>query len=271
MPLVFTVKMNQQAQNFPALHDIELELTRLMQIKREQLTPLLQQPTLLTHYADVVIQQQNQLLLTKSILTSPQLSQLIREMIQHLNQSSRYLKPKKFNVLQKWLGIDLEQQASSVGYVNQLNSLVQQAARLSERVAVEVYQSQKNLQALHDLRIEMAHHVVAAEQFLQEARQFSHVQHLQMIEDRLNKKINMLMTSQSATDLAMLQIQLSQNVAMTILDRFNEAKNVLIPSWQQHVLQLRQADSPVELQKLNDARDRLIDTLDGAVRSNQKT
>lgn len=260
--------MNAQALTFPALHEIDLDTRQLLHIQREELTPLLQQPALLTRYADHLVQQQNQLLMVKSLQTAPQLSQIISQMINHLNQSGRYLKPKKFNILQKWLGIDLEQQAGSVSYLNDLNTLVQDAARLSERVSVEIYQSQKNMQSLHDLRFDMAHYVVAAEQFLQEVDHFATSSTLDHIKDRLHKKINTLMTSQSTTDMAMLQVQLSQNVAMTILDRFNEAKNVLIPAWQQHVLQVQQAQSPLELKRLNEARDRLIQTLDRAVQSN---
>lgn len=260
-----------QSLTFPALHDIETNIGRLVAIKRQYLTPVLEQPTLLTNYADDLVQKQNQLILSKSIQTSQELSQLIGRMISHLNESNRYLKPKKFNFLQKWLGIDLEQQAGSVSYLNDLNSLVKEADRLSQRVAAEIYQSQKNMQTLHGLRVEMAHYVVAAEEFLQDVYLFASAQQIENIKERLHKKINTLMTSQSATDMATLQIQLSQNIAMTILDRFNEAKNVLIPSWQQHVLQAQQAQTPQDLQRLNEARDRLINTLDRAIKTNQTT
>lgn len=259
-----------QDLTFPALHDIELNVGRLVVIKRNSLVPLLDQPANLTHYADDLVQKQNQLVLSKSIQSSQELSQLISRIIMHLNHSDRYLKPKTFNFIQKWLGIDLEQQAGSVSYLNDLKRLVAEADRFSQRVATEIYQSQKNMQDLHSLRIEMAHFVIAAEQFLDEIPQFAATHQVENIKDRLHKKINTLMTSQSATDIAMLQIQLAQSVALTILDRFNEAKNVLIPAWQQHVLQVQQAKSPIELQKLNDARDRLIRTLDGAIQSNQK-
>lgn len=256
---------------FPALHDIELNIGRLVTIKRNDLVPLVDQPANLTHFADDLVQKQNQLILTKSVQSSQDLSRLINRMITHLNHSEKYLKPKKFNFIQKWLGIDLEQQAGSVRYLKDLNALVKEADRLSQKVATELYQSQKNMQILHELRVDMAHNVVAAEQFLEELPQFAPIHQIESIEHRLHKKINTLMTSQSATDLAMLQIQLSQNIALTILDRFNEAKNVLIPAWQQHVLQVQQARTPLELQKLNEARDRLVRTLDSAIKSNQNS
>ena len=257
-----------QDLTFPALHDIELNIGKLVSIKRYQLIPVLEQPAALTHYADDLVQKQNQLVLTHSIEKSKELSQLIEKIISLLNQSNRYLKPRKFNALQRWLGIDLEQEAGSLGYLKQLQKMLEEAGRLSQRLATEIYQSQKNMQVLHEYRVEMAHYVVAAEQFLNEAHQFAQAQQLENIKERLHKKINTLMTSQSATDLAMLQIQLNQNIAMTILDRFNEAKNVLIPAWQQHVMHVQHGNTPEDLQKLNDARDRLIQTLDRAVKSN---
>ena len=262
--------MTTQPLTFPALHDIETNMGRLVAIKRQFLTPVLSQPALLTQYADDLVQKQNQTILSKSLQTSQQLSQLISKIIAHLNASSRYLKPnKKYNFLQKWLGIDLEQQAGSVGYLNELNRLVKEADHLSQRVATEIYQTQKNMQTLHELRVEMAHYVVAAEEFLQDVYLFASADQIENIKERLHKKVNTLMTSQSATDMAMLQIQLSQNIAMTILDRFNEAKNILIPAWQQHVLQAQQAKTPQDLQRLNEARDRLIQTLDHAIKTNQ--
>lgn len=259
--------MTQYSQSFTALHDIALDQSRLMQIKRDELVPLLQQPTHLTHYADQLVQQQNQLLLSRPIQSSQDLSQIISRMIEQLNQSGKYLGQKKYNVVQRWFGIDLERQADSVNYLNDLNRVIEDATRLSNRVATEIYQSQKLMQSLHDLRNDMAHYVIAAEQFIAESNHFAQQGQFDYIQERLQKKINTLMTSQSATDMAMLQIQLSQNVAMTLLDRFNEAKNVLIPAWQQHVLNLQTADTPQELQRLNDARDRLIQTLDRAIKT----
>lgn len=260
--------MTQYPQNFIALHDIELDHETLMKIKRNVLVPFMHNPTLLTHYADHIVQAQNQLLLSQSIQSSEQLSQGIRQLIERLNQSKKYLGQKKYNFLQRWFGIDLEQQASSLRFLEDINQLIDSATRLSHQVATEIYQSQKQMKELEQLRVEMAHYIVAAEQFVQECPVFANNQmSLHSFLGRLNKKINTLMTSQSATDMAMLQRILSQNIAMTILDRFNEAKNILIPVWQQHVFQLQTAQNPQELQQLNEARERLIQTLDHAVKT----
>ncbi len=258
---------SEQTTTFTALHAIDLEQERITRIKRNVLLPLMQNPMLFSHYADNVVQEQNQLLLNKPIQSAQGLGQVIRQLIEKLNQSKKHLQQKKYNVLQRWFGIDLEQQAGSVQFFNDLNHLIDKASRLSHKVAGEVYQSQKQMQHLHRLRTEMAHYVIAAEQFETECQAFAQQQDISMFKQRLNKKINTLMTSQTATDMAMLQIELSQNVAMTILDRFNEAKNVLIPTWQQHVLSLQSGQDPQELQQLNDARHRLIVTLDNALHS----
>jgi hypothetical protein len=264
----FEAQMTQYSQNFIALHDINLDQEMLLKIKRNVLVPFMRNPTLLTHYADHIVQEQNQLLLSQSIQSSQQLSQVIRQLINQLNQSKKYFGQKKYNFIQRWFGIDLEQQAGSVNFLNDLNQLVEVATRLSHQVATEIYQSQKQMQQLEQLRVDMAHYVVAAEQFVQECHAFAdNKMSLDPFKDRLHKKINTLMTSQSATDMAMLQQNLSRNTAMTILDRFNEAKNILIPAWQQHVLQLQTVQNPQELQQLNAARERLIQTLDHAVKT----
>lgn len=78
------------------------------------------------------------------------------------------------------------------------------------------------------------------------------------------------MTSQSATDMAMLQRILNQNIAMTVLDRFNEAKNLLIPAWQQHIMSVQAGHTPEQLAQLDKAREQLISTLDKAVKSSKK-
>ncbi|KAF7275646.1 hypothetical protein GWI33_011465 [Rhynchophorus ferrugineus] len=259
--------MTMAVHNLLALHDIVLNQSRLTQIKRDELAPLLKQPNALTQYADTLIQQQNQQLLSNTITSAQALSQVIHRIIVQLNQSKKYLGQKKYNFIQRWLGIDLEQQVGSLQYLNELNALIDEAALLGHRVATEIHQSQENLQSLHDLRTEMAHYVVAAEQFLLEIDQFAKQQYLDDFKPRIQKKINTLMTSQTATDLAMLQMQLSQNVAMTILDRFNDFFFFFFPAWQQHVFNLQSVQTPQELQRLNEARERLIQTLDHAIKS----
>ncbi len=261
--------MNQNTPQFTALHQLTLEQERITRLKINVLVPMMQNPTLLTHYADNVIQEQKQLLLSQPIQSGQELSHIIQTIIEKLNQSKKYLKPNKtYNAIQRWFGIDLEQQAGSIHFLNELQSLIDKATLLSHRIATEIYHSQKQMQDLQQLRNEMAHYVVAAEQFLTECDGFAEQpMSLDSFKQRLDKKINTLMTSQSATDMAMLQMILSQNVAMTILDRFNEAKNLLIPAWQQHVFNVQSGQTPQQLQQLNDARERLISTLDKAVKS----
>lgn len=255
-----------------ALHDIPRNEETLLKIKRNVLVPFVQNPTLLTHYADHIVQAQNQLLSSATVQSSQPLAQVISQIIMQLDQSKKYFQPKKYNFIQRWFGLDLEQQADSIKFLNDLNQTLDHATHLSHRVATEIYQSRKQMENLDLLRSDMAHYVVAAEQFMQESEAFVEQKHvLDNFRQRLQKKINTLMTAQSATDLAMLQRDLNQHIAMTILDRFNEAKNILIPVWQQHMLNVQSANTPQELQKLNDARQHLINTLDKAVQSSSKT
>lgn len=261
-----------QVNGFVALHDMPLDLSRLTEIKRNVLVPFMQQPSLLTHYADHIIQQQNQLLLSKSVESSQALADLIRQIIEQLDQSKKYLNGKKFNAFQRWFGLDVEQQAGALHCLNTLAHLLDQATVLSTQVGNEIYHSQQMIGSLYQYRTEMAHFVVAAEQFLNECehipkRHTNHHHNLDGFKARLQQKINTLITSQSASDLTILQLNLTQNVAMTILDRFSEAKSVLIPAWQQHILSLQASDHPKELERLNAARERLIRTLDHAIRS----
>ena len=66
---------------------------------------------------------------------------------------------------------------------------------------------------------------------------------------------------QSSNDIAITQMQLSQQLSFTLLDRFKEAEQVLIPAWQYHVKQSSESDSTNELQKLDNSREKLILTL----------
>lgn len=56
-------------------------------------------------------------------------------------------------------------------------------------------------------------------------------------------------------------MQLSQQLSLTLLDRFKEAQQVLIPAWQYHVKQSNQSNSRIELEKLDHSRESLIHTL----------
>jgi hypothetical protein len=108
----------------------------------------------------------------------------------------------------------------------------------------------------------MAHYIVAAEEFLVEYPQFVKVSHpLDNFKDRMSKKVMSLMTLQANNDIAITQMQLTQQIALTLLDRFNEAQQVLIPAWQYHVKQSHQTASQRDLEKLDHTRVHLISTL----------
>lgn len=263
--------MSQNPAQFTALHQLTLEPEKITRLKINVLVPMMQNPTLLTHFADNIVQAQNELLLTQTIPSATTLSQVIAQLIEKLNQSKKYLKTKKYNVIQRWFGIDLEQQAGAIHFMRELQAMIDHATALSHRVSAEIYTAQKQMQDLQQLRTEMAHYVVAAEQFLQECDTLHDKPMSQdSFKQRLGKKVNTLMTSQSATDMAMLQRILNQNIAMTVLDRFNEAKNLLIPAWQQHIMSVQAGHTPEQLAQLDKAREQLISTLDKAVKSSKK-
>jgi non-homologous end joining protein Ku len=108
----------------------------------------------------------------------------------------------------------------------------------------------------------MAKYVSAAEAFLMEYPKFVKNAHpLDNFEERLSKKINSLQTLQSSNDIAITQMQLSQQLSLSLLDRYKEAQQVLIPAWQYHVKQSQQSSSTIELEKLDNSREKLIRTL----------
>lgn len=234
----------------------------IIAIQRDILTPILNDQSKLSHYGDAIIQDQQRLLAQANIAHSAELGRLIQNIIKQLNQSKKLFSAKKYHFLHRWFGVDLEHQAGSINFLKSLEKSIEQATVLSQCVYGEIMQSQQNFNELESKRVEMSQHIRAAEQFLQQAKQFASSEQYESFSMRLDKKINMLMTSQHATDLAMSQIQLNQNVAMSILDRFNEAKNVLIPLWYQQIRASHAGQSPAELEKLNRLREQLIRTLD---------
>ncbi len=66
---------------------------------------------------------------------------------------------------------------------------------------------------------------------------------------------------QAGNDIAITQIRLSQQLSFSLLDRFKEAQQVLIPAWQYHVQQTNLKHSDAELEKLDNSRENLIRTL----------
>ncbi len=115
------------------LQEITVDRAELLAIQRDDLVPLLNDQYRLNHYADQVIQAQSVLLdgVDRNIQPSNP-SATIEQLIQALGKSKKVLKQRKFNALQKWLGIDLEYGAGQVQYYKNLDHLLGQADRLAK-------------------------------------------------------------------------------------------------------------------------------------------
>lgn len=254
------------------LKDIAVDRAEVLSIKRNDLVPLLTDQYRLNHYADQLIQAQSVLLDGVDPKLTQQLSQTIEQLIQALADSKKYLKTRKFNALQKWLGIDLEYGSGQVEYYKNLDQLLDRANHLSQKLQLEIQKSQARFNQLQGLREQMARYIVAAEEFLIEYPQFVRNQHpLDNFADRLSKKVNTLQTLQASNDIAITQMQLSQQLSFTLLDRFKEAQQVLIPAWQYHVKQSHQTNSTSSLEKLDNSRENLIKTLKKSLENSSKT
>ncbi|RLZ08089.1 tellurium resistance protein [Acinetobacter sp. 2JN-4] len=243
------------------LSQIESNQEHILAIKRNDLLPLFNDPHRLNYYADHLVQAQSVLLNGVDPKLNQQLSEVINQIIQQLSRSKKYLGGRKFNALQKWLGIDIEYDAGQVKYVKDLDQLIQQANHLSQRLQIEIQKSESRLQQALGLREQMAAYIVAAEQFLSEYPAFSKQQTLDHFVERLSKKINTLQTLQASNDIAMKQMQLSQHLSFSLLDRFKEAQQVLIPAWQYHLKQSRESSSSAVLEQLDKSRENLIQNL----------
>ena len=244
------------------LAEIEVNRAELLSIQRNDLVPLLNDQYRLNHYADQLIQAQSVLLNGVDPHLTQQLSSTIEQLIQSLADSKKYLKTRKFNALQKWLGIDLEYGSGQVEYYKNLDQLLNRDNHLSQKLQIEIQKSQARFQQLLGHREQMAKYIRAAQEFLVEDPNFVKNQHpLDNFAERLSKKINILQTLQVSNDIAITQMQLSQQLSVTLLDRFKEAQQVLIPAWQYHVKQSNQSNSTIELEKLDNSRENLIKTL----------
>ena len=138
------------------LTELELNRDTILSIKRHELVPVLSDQYKLNHYADALIQTQAVLLNGVDPHMTQQLSQTIEELIRMLADSKKYLKKRKFNALQKWLGIDLEYGSSQVEYYKKLDRLLDQANHLSQKLQIEIQKSQARFQQLRGLREQMA-------------------------------------------------------------------------------------------------------------------
>ncbi|ENX35393.1 hypothetical protein F889_01062 [Acinetobacter colistiniresistens] len=243
------------------LSQIESNQEHILAIKRNDLLPLLNDPHRLNYYADHLVQAQSVLLNGVDPRLNQQLSEVIAQIIQQLSSSKKYLATRRFNALQKWLGIDIKYDAGQVKYVKDLDRLINEANHLSQRLQIEIQKSQSRLQQALGLREQMAAYIQAADEFLKEYPQFTKQQILDHFVERLSKKINTLQTLQTSNDIAMKQMQLSQHLSFSLLDRFKEAQQVLIPAWRYHLEQSRASHSTATLDQLDQSREDLIQNL----------
>lgn len=244
------------------LEQIEVSREDLLSIKRNDLVPLLDDQVRLNHYADQLIQAQSVLLNGVDPQLTQQLSQVISHIIEQLNQSKKTLKQRKFNVLQKWLGLDLEFDAGQIKYLKDLDRSIYEANRLSQKIQIEIQKSESRFQQASGLREQMAKYIVAAQEFLHEYPSFVKNRHpLDNFADRLSKKINTLQTLQASNDIALAQMQLTQQLSLSLMDRFKEAQQVLIPAWQYHLKQSSENKSIHAMNELDQSREKLIQSL----------
>jgi hypothetical protein len=166
----------------------------------------------------------------------------------------------------------LEYGSGQVEYYKNLDQLLDRANHLSQKLQLEIQKSQARFNQLQGLREQMARYIVAAEEFLVEYPQFVKNQHpLDNFAERLSKKVNTLQTLQASNDIAITQMQLSQQLSFGLLDRYKEAQQVLIPAWQYHVKQSRQSNSTSSLEKLDNSRENLIKTLKKSLENSSKS
>lgn len=252
----------QRFQELVPLAQIQVRPNQVLSIKRNELLPLLEDPYRLNQYAEQVVQAQAALLTGVDPQLTQHLSQTIEQLIQTLADSKKYLKKRKFNRLQQWLGLDLEYGSGQVAYYKNLDRLLDQANHLSQKLQLEIQKSQARFEQLLELRTQMVQYIQAAQEFLIEYPTFSPAQDaLDPFTTRLSKKVNTLQTLQASNDIVIAQMRLSQQLSFTLLDRFKEAQQVLIPAWQYHVQQSNLGHSTTSLEKLDNSRENLIKTL----------
>jgi hypothetical protein len=243
------------------LNQISVSRDDTLSIKRNDLSPLVNNQQQLNRYADHLIQAQSVLLNGVDPVLTQQLSSTIESLISALADSKKYLKTRKFHAVQKWLGIDLEYTSGQIQYYKNLDVLLDRANHLSQKLQIEIQKSQSRLQQLTGLREQMAKYIMAAEEFLEEYPSFTKQHPLDNFSERLSQKIYSLRTLQANNDIAIAQMQLSQQLSFSLLDRFKEAQQVLIPAWKYHVKHNTASSSTTDLEKLNNSRENLIKTL----------
>ena len=74
---------------------------------------------------------------------------------------------------------------------------------------------------------------------------------------------------QTSNDIAITQMQLSQQLSYDLLDRYKEAEQVLIPAWRYNLKLKNNSDSNEYLSELNISRERLIQALKDSLEKNK--
>ena len=259
-------------QQLLPLADIAVSREEILAIKRHDLVPILQDQAQLNYYAERLVQAQSVLLNPIDPKLTQDLSHTIQQLIQALNDSKKYIKTKKFNRLQRWLGSELDFASKQIAYYAHLERLIQRSHDLSAKLQVEMQKSAARYHQLVGLREQMAKYIRAGKEFLREYPEFVKQQHpLDQFAQRLSKKINTLETLQSSNDIAMQQMYVREQLALGLLDRFKEAEQVLLPAWQYH-LQHSQTQNVTERSDALDAsRNRLIHTLKHALEQSSQS
>lgn len=128
------------------------------------------------------------------------------------------------------MGIDLEYGSGQVEYYKNLDQLLNRANHLSQKLQIEIQKSQARFQQLLGHREQMAKYIRAAQEFLQEYPNFVQNQHpLDNFADRLAKKIDTLQTLQASNDIAITQMQLSQQLSLPYLIVLKRHSRCLFP------------------------------------------
>lgn len=247
----------------PALDQIETSTEDILAIKRLDLVPVLHDQSRLNSYADHIVQAQAVLLTGVDPQLNQQLSEVIARIIQLLNQSRQTFRKRQYNRLQKWLGIDIEFNAGQLQHLKELDRFIAEADQLCQRIQIEIQKSQARFQQVQGWREQMARYIRAAREFLHEFPAFAR-QH-QAVPDhfaeRLSKKIQTLQTLQASNDIALQQMRLTQQLSFSLIDRFKEAQQVLIPAWRYYLQQSTQDQSYTQLEQFDQSREQLIQTL----------
>lgn len=253
-------------QQLTPLADIDVHEQEILALKRHDLVPMLHDHSQLNRYAERVVQAQAVLLQSIDPKLTQDLSLSIQHLIQALNESKKYMQNKRFNRIQRWLGSDLDYASKQIAYYKNLERLIARSHELSAKLQIEIQKSEARYRQLLGLREQMAKYIIAGQEFLTEYPAFIQKQHpLDQFSQRLSKKINTLETLQSSNDIAMQQMYLTQQLALSLLDRFKEAEQVLLPAWQYHLQHSQSQHVTESSQALDASRNSLIDTLKHAL------